>query len=344
MSKNQIMKRNRRKVTIRDVARSAGVSVSTVSRVLNSKVDVAEETMDRVRAVIDELGYASSLAARGMRSHRTNLIGLVVSDVASTYVQAILRGANRFISKIDYDLIIYTNGRSWRVGNAELEVRYVTLLNGSIADGTIVVTPTAHNFQRGVPLVIIDPNDENPDILSIIATNREGALEAMKYLLDLGHRRIGHITGRLDLVSGKQRLSGYMDGLESAGIAYDASLVSEGDYTLETTLVCAKQLLEMAEPPSAIFAGNDMSAMAVYQVAQEMGIRIPDQLSVIGFDNLPESIYCIPSLTTVDQNVETMGFIATELLMQVVRGETPESNRYILPTRLVIRESCRCVK
>lgn len=337
------MKRIRRSVKIQDVARAAGVSVSTVSRVLNNKDDVAEETFDRVRVVIDELGYTSSLAARGMRSHRTNVIGVIMPGIDSTYCQAIMRGLNKAIVQMEYDLIIYTNGRPWWHANGEMEVRNVALLNGSIADGMIAVTPTATDLHTHYPLVIIDPNNEAPGVLSVISTNREGALDAMRYLIGLGHRRIAHITGRTHLLSGMQRLKGYLDGLALAEISYDESLVAEGDYSVESAVNAARRLLSLPNPPTAIFAGNDMSAMGVYEVAREMGIRIPDQLSVVGFDNLPEAIYSSPSLTTIDQNVETMGFIATEMLVKLIRGESPDMNPCVMPTSLVVRESCRCV-
>ncbi len=212
------MKRNLKAVTIRDVASKAGVSVSTVSRVLNGKDDISEETIEKVQAVVQELGYASSLAARGMRSHRTNVIGLIMPDVASSYCQEIMRGVNRAIAKLDKDLIVYTSGGIDRENIAQHERSYVALLNGSITDGAIVVTPTATQFTTHAPLVIIDPNNETPDYPAIIATNQEGALAAMNYLTGLGHRRIGYITGRMKLVSSNQRLQGYKDGLAAAGI------------------------------------------------------------------------------------------------------------------------------
>ena len=189
------MKRTRKSVTIHDVARNAGVSVSTVSRVLNDKDDVAADTSERVRRVIDELGYASSLAARGLRSRKTNVIGLILPDVASPYCIEILQGVNRAIVQLEYDLIIYTNGDIQRYATTEQERNYVTLLNGGIADGVIVVTPTANKFSTDGPVVAINPNNANLDCPSIIPTNKHGAISAVNYLTDLGHRRIGFITG-----------------------------------------------------------------------------------------------------------------------------------------------------
>ena len=343
------MKRNPQRVTIRDVASKAGVSVTTVSRVLNGKDDISEETIIKVQAVIQELGYASSLAARGMRSHRTNLLGLILHDVASLYSQEIMRGVNQVIAKIDKDLIIYTSGGLDRENVAQHERHYVALLNGSVTDGAIVVTPTATQFTTHAPLVIIDPNNESPDYPAIIATNQEGALAAMSYLTDLGHRRIGHIAGEMKLISANQRLQGYKDGLAAAGIPLNQDLIEIGDYTTEMAVTCARKLLSLPERPTAIFAANDMSAIGVYQAAGEFGLQIPGDLSVVGFDNLREAAHLSPPLTTIDQFVEQMGTLATEMLVKLVKGESvsinpaEKGNLHKLPTQLVIRDSCASV-
>ncbi len=338
------LRHNRKSITIQDVAKAAGVSVSTVSRVLNNKEDVAFDTYDRVRGVIDELGYASSLAARGMRSRRTNVIGLIMPDVSSPYCTEVMRGVNRAIANLDYDLLIYTNGDVRKYGTADQERKYVNLLNGGIADGVIVVTPVATSFSTDAPVVAIDPNNESPDCLGIIAFNREGVLDAMRYLTGLGHRRIGFITGRLDLVSGCQRLQGYQDGLRAARISYDEALVQIGDYTTDMAEECTRKLLALEEPPTAIFASSDMSAIGVYQAAQSLGVRIPEDLSVIGFDNLPESTYLLPALTTIDQFVAEMGALAIEMIVKLVNGENLQYNLHKISTRLVLRDSCSPVQ
>jgi LacI family transcriptional regulator len=339
------MKRSSRTITIHDVAKTAGVSVSTVSRVLNGKDDVSVETIEKVQAVVQDMGYASSLAARGMRSHRTNLIGLILHDVASSYSQEIMRGVNRVIANLDKDLIVYTSGKLDRENVAQHERYYVALLNGSITDGAIVVTPTATQFTTDAPLVIIDPNNAAPDYPAIISTNQEGALAAMNYLTNLGHQRIGHITGELKLVSANQRLQGYKDGLAAAGISLDEDLIEIGDYTTETAVICARKLLLLPERPTAIFAANDMSAMGVYQAARELGLHIPSDLSVMGFDNLREAATFDPPLTTIDQFVEKMGATATEMIAKMVKGESlprnPEGDHLCkIPTQLVVRDSC----
>jgi LacI family transcriptional regulator len=284
-----------------------------------------------------------------MRSHRTNVIGLIMPNVALYYFQEILRGVNQVIFELHKELIIYTSGVVDRENVAQRERSNVALINGSIADGVIVVTPLATQFTTHAPLVIIEPNNENPDCPSIISANREGALAAMNYLTGLGHRRIGYISGRTDLTGANQRRQGYQDGLAAAGIPFNEDWIEIGDYTFETAVVCARKLLSLPERPTAIFTANDLSAKGVYLVAREFGLQIPADLSVIGFDNVEEAAYFNPPLTTVDQSIEKMGTMATEMIVKLVNGEPlpehpgGESNLYKIPTRLVIRDSCTSV-
>jgi LacI family transcriptional regulator len=338
------MKRKPKSVKIQDVARTAGVSVSTVSRVLNGKADVSEETIEKVQFIIRNLGYTSSLAARSLRSHRTNVIGLVLPDVASPYCHEILRGVNGAIEQIHDDLIIYTDCNSSRVNAAEQESMYVALLNGSITDGVIVVTPTATDFPTHAPITIIDPNQESPQFPGVISTNYEGALAAMEYLTSLGHRRIGHITGRMALVSSVQRLQAYKDGLAAVGVGVDDTLVECGDYTETLATQCAEKLLDRKDRPTAIFAANDASALGVYRAAQKLGIHIPDDLSVMGFDNLRESLFMSPALSTVDQHLEQMGTIATEMIVKLINGDKLPSKLHVIKTQLIIRDSCSVLR
>lgn len=335
------MGKNRRTVTIQDVAKTAGVSVSTVSRVLNSKGDVASETQTRIRSIIDDLGYTTNLAARSMRSLRKNLVGLLMPDIAYPFAIEVMKGVNRAIAESEFDLLVYTTGDVRKSGSASHEQRYVSLLNNSITDGVIIVAPVTDEFSTDAPIVSIDPLMSNPKYPSVQATNYRGAMDAMEYLLGLGHRRIGFISGRAELESSNRRLEGYRDALANAGLAADGALVASGDYTTETGAMCARQLLLLEQPPTAIFASNDQAAMGVYQVAQEMGRHIPEDLSVVGFDNIMESKYL--GLTTVDQFISEMGFVATNMLFRLIRGEPLDSQTYQTRTQLVIRNSCQGV-
>ena len=335
------MKYRKRTVTIQDVARAAGVSVSTVSRVLNGKVDVASETQDRVLSVIDELGYTTNLAARSMRSFKNYLVGLIMPDIAYPYAIEIMKGINQAIAESEFDLIVYTTGDVKKFGRAMHEKKYVSLLNNSITDGLVIVAPVVGEFATEAPIVSIDPVMSNPNYPAVHATNYQGVVDGMEYLLSLGHRRIGFITGRPELESSNRRLNGYRDSLKKAGIPIDEQLIAAGDYTTETGAKCARKLLSLENPPTAIFASNDQAAMGVIQTAGEMGLRIPEDLSVIGFDNIPESKYL--GLTTVDQFIAQMGYVAMQMLIKLINGHPLEETTYKMKTKLVIRSLCQAV-
>lgn len=335
------MRRGNKSTTIHDVARAAGVSVSTVSRVLNDKDDVAPDTVEKVRSVIADLGYTSSLAARSMRSHQTGVIGVIVPDLEDPFCIQVVKGVHQAIVAFEYDLIAYSSGSIKQNSRAAGEQRYVSLLNGSITDGAIVVTPAATSFSTAAPLVAVDPNNECPNCTTVIATNVTGATEAMSYLIGLGHRRIGFIGGRLDLRCARQRLEGYRAALAGAGLAGDPALITTGDFTRASGRDCARQLLALAEPPTAIFAANDQSAFGAIDAAIAVGRRVPDDLSVVGFDNISESGYCTPPLTTIDQFIERMGYVATQLLIGLIQGQSTPGALHEMPTQLIERASCR---
>ena len=333
------MRKKKRTVTIQDVAKKAKVSVSTVSRVLNGKVDVASETQVRILSVIDDLGYTTNLAARSMRSRKKNLVGLIMPDIAYPFAVEVMKGVNRAIAESEFDLLVYTTGDVRKSGRAFHEQKYVSLLTNSISDGVILVAPVAGEFNIDAPIVSIDPVASNPNYPAVHATNYQGALEAVEYLLRLGHTRIGFISGRAELESSNRRLMGYRAALEKVGIPIDEKLIASGDYTTETGIQGTRELLALDNPPTAIFASNDQMAMGVFQVAEEMGVRIPDDLSVVGFDNITESKYM--GLTTVDQFISDMGYVATQMLIKLINGLPLDDQTYKMQTQLVIRSSCR---
>lgn len=333
------MKKKKHAVTIQDVAKAAGVSVSTVSRVLNEKIDVASETQEHILSVIRKLGYTSNLAARSMRSHKKNLVGLVVPDIGFPYSIEIMKGVNRAIAESKYDLLLYTTGDVQKNGSDLHEQHYVSLLNNSITDGVLIVASAAAEFITNAPIVAVDPHVVNPNYPSVQGTNYQGALDAMEYLIKLGHRRIAFISGRPEIGSAVRRLQGYRDSLTMAGIEVDESLIMPGDFTQKAGYNSACQLLQMKNPPTAIFASNDQSAIGVIQAAEEMGLRIPNDLSVVGFDNITEAKYL--GLTTVDQFLEEMGYVAMQMLIKLVTGEPLDVEVYKMQTKLLVRTSCQ---
>jgi LacI family transcriptional regulator len=336
------MATKKRSVTIQDVAKTAGVSVSTVSRVLNGRVDVAGDTQKKILKIIDKLGYTSNLAARSMRSRRNNLLGLVVPDIGFPYSIEVMKGINRAIAESAFDLLVYTTGDIHKTGTIIHEQHYVSLLNNSITDGVIIVASAAAEFITDAPIIAVDPHVVNPNYPSVQGTNYHGAMEVMDYLLSLGHRRIGFICGRPEIGSAERRLKGYRDSLKQAGIEVDEDLIAhEGDFSTKTGHICALQLLGLKDPPTAIFAANDQSAIGVFEAAEEMGLRIPEDLSVVGFDNISEAKYL--DLTTVDQFLSEMGYIATQMLIKMVNNEALDVHVHKVPTHLVKRGSCQAL-
>jgi LacI family transcriptional regulator len=331
--------KKKRTVTIQDVAKKAKVSVSTVSRVLNGKADVASETQNRILSVIEDLDYATNLAARSMRSRKKNLVGLIMPDIAYPFAIEVMKGVNQAIAESEFDLLVYTTGDVRKSGRASHEQKYVSLLTNSISDGVILVAPVAEELKSDAPIVSIDPLASHPNYPTVHATNYQGAVDATNYLLSLGHRRIGYISGRAGLESSNRRLKGYRETLEKAGIPVDEALIAPGDYTTATGISGTRTLLALEQPPTAIFASNDQMAMGVYQVAEERGLRIPEDLSVVGFDNITESKYM--GLTTVDQFISQMGYVATQMLIKIINGLPLEDKTYRMQTQLVVRRSCR---
>lgn len=327
------------RATIGDVAARAGVSIATVSRVANGHTGVAGATSARVQRAIDELRYESNLIARSMRSHRTDIIGVLVSGI-EPFSAELLKGAARELQNAGYALVVYSGGMS---GEEGWERRYLSRLSGTLADGTILVAPTVLEVDSTHPIVAVDPHVGNSSIPTVDSQNFEGARAAVQHLITLGHRRIGFLAGRPDLESARRREAGYLSALEEAGIEFDPALVRVGGFTEATSVEPAEALLSLPDRPTAIFAANDLSAIQVMRSAKSRGLRIPADLSVVGFDNIPESALTEPPLTTVDQSIQALGREAVRLVLALIEspsGHTSEPAHVTLPTHLVIRKSC----
>jgi LacI family transcriptional regulator len=318
------------KVTLADVAAAAGVSVPTVSKVVRGRFDVAAETRSRVEALLAEFNYATP--------RRPGLIDLVFTDELNPWSVEIISGAEKEA---------FAGGHRVTVSVLDGEAsagQWLARLSASRVDGVVLVLTelsAAHRRQLAtlhVPVVIVDPVGQ-PDsrIPSVGAANWAGGLLATEHLLELGHRRIGTITGRPSLLCSQARVDGYRAALEHAGLPADPALIRTGDFTFDTALTAAGRMLSLADPPTAIFAGNDIEAMGVYEAARRHQLRIPHDLSVVGFDDLPMSGWVSPPLTTVAQPLAQMAAVATRLLLRTAAGEP--SKRIELATSLVIRSS-----
>lgn len=327
------------RITIRDVAAQAGVSVATVSKVINERYGVAAGTIERVRAVISELGYEASLVAQSLRNQRTNVIGVLVADI-EPFSAELLKGAADAIRGSGFELVVYSAGgrASEQVG---WEARYLSRLSGTLLDGAVLVTPTITeaDMRRGTPIVAVDPHTGPADLPTVAADSLAGAREMTAHLLGLGHRRIGLIAGRSDLQSSQLREAGYREALEAAGIPVQEELIAPGGYDPQVARESARAMLAAPNRPTAIVSANDISAIAVMKTARELGLRVPEDVSVAGFDNIPESALSEPSLTTVEQPIQEMGRRAVAMLISLIRGEDVAEQHVILPTKVIVRAS-----
>ena len=325
------------RVTIRDVAARAGGSVATVSKVLNDRDGVSADTRAKVRAVIAELGYEASLVAQSLRNHRTNVIGILVADL-EPFSTELLKGAADAIRDTGYELVVYSAGG--RTGEKlGWERRYLSRLSGTLVDGAVLVTPSVLDVRFDAPVVAVDPHTGPSGLPTVDSDNLRGARLAVEHLLSLGHRRIAMLTGRADLQSARLRERGFREAMADAGVPVDESLVLPGDYDAVASEAAARRLLSLDTPPSAVFAANDASAIATVEVARSLGLTVPADLSVVGFDNIPESALNSPPLTTVNQPIKVMGQRAIEMLVQLMRGEEIEKTHVTLDTHLVVRGS-----
>ncbi|MEU8261752.1 LacI family DNA-binding transcriptional regulator [Micromonospora sp. NPDC048999] len=328
-----------RRVTITAIAQEAGVSVPTVSRVLNGRSDVAPDTRERVEELLRHHGYRR----RGSRTtRRANLVDLVFNDLDSPWAVEIIRGVEDVSHAAGVGTVVSAIHRQ-----SHSTRQWLQNLRTRASDGVIVVTshlssPVQAQLRRlDVPVVVVDPAGvPATDVPSVGATNWAGGLAATEHLLGLGHRRIGFVTGPTHLLCSRARLDGYRAALEAAGVPLDERLVQPGDFYHASGFAAGAALLDLDDPPTAIFAASDQMAFGVYEAVRRRGLRVADDVSVVGFDDLPEAQWASPPLTTVRQPLAEMGRLAARTVLRLAQGEEIESPRVELATALVVRDSC----
>jgi DNA-binding LacI/PurR family transcriptional regulator len=328
------------KPTMAEIAALAGVSKPTVSKVMNRQPGVAAATRERVEHVIAERGYVRHGAARALSAGRAGSVNLVVKEVDNAYFMEIIQGVEETLERAGLSMVL-TATRD----EARRHRRWMARVIEHGTDGAILVLPDEH-FARleelrghGIPVALVDDRGESPaDLPSVGATNFAGGFAAAEHLLSLGHRRIA-VVGGPPFKSTRARLAGYRTALQEAGVQPDPRLERSGGFVAETGYEAARALLQAPEPPTAIFAGNDLQAIGVYRALYEAGLRAPDDMSVVGFDDLPLARLLTPTLSTVRQPVREMGALATRMLLRIIAGEKLESARVELATSLVVRES-----
>jgi LacI family transcriptional regulator len=328
----------RARPTLADIAAEAGVSLPTVSKVVNGHADVAASTRARIEQLLGERNYRRPGSRPGRHA---GLIDVVFNGLDSPWAVEILRGVEDWCSAHNMGAAV----SAVRHGNAR-PTSWTSALASHDTDGVLLVTSelTADQLsqlQEGkIPLVVIDPvNLPDPDLASVGATNWAGGIAATDHLIGCGHHRIAAIAGPADYLCSRARVDGYRSALDRADLHYDPALVRHGDFYHEGGFVHGGDLLDSSDPPTAIFAGSDQQALGVYEAARQRGLRVPQDLSVVGFDDLPVARWMSPPLTTVRQPLAEMGRVAADMLGTLLEGSPLASRRVELATELVVRMS-----
>ncbi|PMQ01963.1 MAG: LacI family transcriptional regulator [Dictyoglomus sp. NZ13-RE01] len=333
-------------VTIHDVAKKAGVSVMTVSRVINGKRNVKQSTRERVLKAIEELGYVPNSIARSLTLKKTATIGLVISDITNPFFTTIARGVEDTAIAKHFTVILCNTDE-----NPDKELMYIEVLSRNKVDGLIFTSasgrksPLKSVFLRNIPLVLIDRTIEGLDDVDIVRGDSiEGAYLLTKHLLDLGHRRIGIVVGSKHISTAVDRIEGYKRAFREYNIPIDESLIKINEnskFSKEDGYRLTKELLSLKEPPTAIFGGNNLMAIGAILAIREMGLKIPDDISLVSFDDVESLSEVYPFLTVVKQPAYTMGVLATELLIRRIenKDKIKEKREILLKPELIIRSS-----
>ena len=328
------------RVTIRAIADEAGVSVPTVSRVINGRSDVAPETRKRVEALLTERGYQRRRSNRAP-GRNARLVDLVFNELDSPWAVEIIRGVEDACHAAGVGTVVSAVHR-----RRALTEQWLDNLRTRASDGVILVVSTLSSpileqlRNLRVPMVVLDPaGGPTLEAPAIGATNWAGGLAATEHLIGLGHRRIGFIHGPKQVLASRARFDGYRAALDAAGIPYDPALIYDGDFYHQSGFDAAKALLSLDDAPTAIFASSDQMAFGAYEAIRQSGLRIPEHVSVVGFDDLPESRWTSPPLTTVRQPLAEMGALAARTVLELASGNEVDTPRLELATEMVVRES-----
>jgi LacI family transcriptional regulator, xylobiose transport system transcriptional regulator len=326
------------RATIAMIAREAGVSVPTVSRVLNGRADVAAATRMRVETLLSEHGYQRRAATTAAPAP---VLDLVFHELDSAWAVEVIRGVTRVAREVGMMVVVSESAPLTNPGQ-----EWVDAVLARRPTGVILVVfdvsarRRAQLTSRRIPFVLLDPAGEPAEgVPAIGSANWNGGLAAARHLLELGHRRIGVIGGPDSLLCSRARLDGYRAAMDMAGIPIDPALVRAGDFHVEGGYRNATALLTMPDPPTAVFAGSDLQALGVYDAARELGVRIPEDLSVVGYDDLPVARWAGPPLTTVHQPLAEMAEMAARMVITMSTGAEPVTRRLDLATTLVVRQS-----
>jgi LacI family transcriptional regulator len=333
------MARSERRPTIADVAERARVSAATVSRVLNGLDGVNEELALRVREAAAELGYRPDEIARSLRTQRSMTWAVIITDIQNSFYTSVVRGIEDVGRSRGYSVMLCNTDES-----LEKESEYLAVVAAARVAG-VVISPASWDesdigtlVDRGTPVVAIDRRISHQEVDTVLVDNADGARKATEHLVSIGRRRIACITGSLHTTTGRERLLGYRQSLEAHGM-YDESLVRESDFKEEGGHASAMDLMDLETPPDAMFVANNLMTLGALEAIKARGLRVPDDVALVGFDDEPWAEFTQPSLTVVAQPTYELGRQAADLLLARIDGETSAAREVILRTELRVRES-----
>lgn len=331
------------KLTLEDVARLSGVSRSTVSRVINDDPRVSEATRARVRGVVRQLSFQPNAAARGLASGRMRVLGVLLPQgvaalFSDPYFPILIQGMAAASSASDYAMMLWLAQPEGARGPIH------QMLRGGLVDGLIVSSVLLDDpvipalVASGKPFLVVGRHPAYPDINYVDCDNLQGSTDVVSHLLRLGRRRVATITGLLNTISGQDRRAGYLAACHQHGLAPEPTWIVEGDYTEAGGYLAMQRLLPFN--PDGVFAASDVMAVGAMRALRDAGRRVPEDVAVVGFDDLPMAARTEPPLTTVRQTIQRMGQTAADTLIALIEAATPQPRRVVLPTELVIRTSC----
>jgi LacI family transcriptional regulator, galactose operon repressor len=327
--------------TIRDVAQRAGVSIPTVSRVLNDRPNVADELAERVRSAIAELNYRPSRAAQRLRAQASRLVGVIFSDISNPFYINVLKGIEFVLSKDGFSLLI-----SNADADPDREARMVQVMRAEGVAG-LIIAPTKESapevkkaIDDGLPVVVFDRRMRDMEVDTVMADGLSGAIRAVNHLVALGHRRIGIISGPLHLSSARDRYAGYLQALSDADIKVEANLTRLGDYKMESGYQLATELISSRRPPTALFVANNEMTIGALNAIHDARRRMPDDIAIVGFDDFDWAVSLNPPLTTVAQSTFDIGVQAASLLLSRIGNPGRPGRTVVLETSLIVRASC----
>jgi LacI family transcriptional regulator len=328
---------------IEEVAKLSGVSRSTVSRVINNDPNVKESTRSRVMEVIQRVNYQPNAVARRLASGRTKIIGLVLPTAQSSlftdpFFPGLIQGITTVCNARDYSLML------WLTSQEQERTKIHQLASDSLLDGVVIASyliddPILETLTRyGLPFLLIGRHPSRNDLNYLDADNVQGAREAVMHLFRVGRRRVATITGPNNMIAGADRREGYELAFRERGLSIDPALMVEGDFTESGGY--ASMLRLIPQNPDAVFVASDAMALGALRALRETGKRVPEDIAVVGFDDIPSAAHMDPPLTTIRQNIQRMGQMAAETLIQILDEGMAPPHRLVLPTELIIRSSC----